>query len=636
MTTETTRTGLRAQLAPHAAVALLTVAATAVHAVGELTGEQATTTASVAATAIVLAVAVATKRGQRIACRKSRARLYAFLAVAAGWLAITSAVGVTLTAVEILAAMVYAVSLHWWRAKRIPNPSPEQLATTRAEVDVYAGRWAANLGNAAGILAGSALVAPQSIPAGVRYVLRLAAGRQTYSGVLASLEQIRNGLELLPAEDILVERHPVLPASSLLVTIVTRSPIAEAIHWPGPSAFNADTGCVALGPHTDGQGVAAWRVYTDNSMWGGYICGSSGSGKSRMFESLALALAASTSHPTVVMFADGDEGASSPMLARSADHTALDEGLEQARAMLAGALLLMQVRRAENIAHGLEGFVPTAERPGVAIFVDECHIIFADEDCRSMAAEIARRGRKVGVAIIAASQVATLDAFGGAGKSGVDVLRSSLRAGNGVILRSLSNNTKTVFGVDLDPTQFPEIPGYAYYVAGKSSTARTAPFRGYYLDDAARVDWPARITWRALDAGEGNAWGNGYAGRKAQAEAARAAALRRIADAKAGIRPAAGGAVVARTIQAPSPRPAPAFHIASFPTWTAPAAPARPVLTATQRAVLAAIAGGASRPGQIAQVVDVQDRQVYNVLDELLEAGLVHKPGHGRYVVRAA
>ncbi len=619
------RTGIAPQLAPHVAVGLLAIAAAATHAAGELADAESTVALSVAGTALVLAVIVATKLGQRITCRKSRTRLRAFLVVAAAWLTAATVTGLSVTAVGLLAAMVYALSLHWWRNKRIANPAPLAAAPAEVDVDRFAGLWEQRVGGKGGVLEGSKLIKPEPIKAGVRYVLQLVPGKQTYSGVLGVMEQIVGGLYLLPSEELIVERHPVLPAASLLLTIVTRSPIKDSVIWPGPQAFDSETGRVALGPHTDGEGVAEWRVYSDNSLWGGYMSGSSGSGKSRMFDSLALAIAASESHPTVVMFIDGDEGASSPMLTTYADHKALDERLEQARAMLTGALLLMQLRRAENVAYGLEGFTPASDRPGVLIFIDECHIIFADEECRNMAAEISRRGRKVGVNIVAASQVATMDAFGGAG-NGADVLRSSLRSGNAVILRSMSNNTKVVFGVDINPTQFPELPGYAYYVAAKGSTARTAPFRGYFLSDEATKHWAPRIQWRSLDTGEGNAWGNGYANRRQLAEAARHDALQRIEEAKAG-RPMVAAKIIRGGDVAGT-------AVAQFPVWTPPVV--TPVeLTESQRAVLAAIENGADAPAAISASAGLSLRQVHNILAELHAAKQVRKPSYGRYEVAA-
>jgi hypothetical protein len=624
-TVTTDTTGIKAQAAPHAAVALLAVAAAATHSAAEVSGEQATVAMIVAGAAVVLAIAVATKLGQRIACRKSKARLRAFLVIAGTWLTTVTVTGVGMGAVAILAAMVYAVSLHWWRVRRIANPVPGAAAPAVVDVDRYAELWAENLGAKGKALEGSRLTQPKVIDSGIRYVLALVPGKHTQEGVTSIIRQVRNGLLLLPEQDLLIEQHPALDESFLRLTIVTRSPIAGKVDWPGPDAFDAATGCIALGPYADGIGTATWRVYSDNSMWGGYLTGSSGSGKSRMFECLALALAASISHPTVVMFVDGDEGASSPMLARHADHTALDERLEQARAMLAGALLLMQVRRAENIAYGWEGFAPTEERPGVMIFIDECHLIFADEKCQAMAAEISRRGRKVGVNIIAASQVATMDAFGGAG-NGADVLRSSLRAGNAVILRSTSNNTKTVFGVDLDPTKFPELPGYGYYVAAKGA-GRTAPFRGYCLDDDARAYWPARITWRSLNEGEGNAWGHGYAQRREAAAAAREDALARIAAAKAG-----------HGVARPQARPAATdgLPVPTFPIWTPPAPAAAPSLTDSQQAVLDAIRDGITSAQAISEAVGLSRSQVYNLLGDLQTNGLISKPSGGKYTAKAA
>lgn len=626
--------GVRAQAAPHAAVGLLVIAAAAVHGAAQLADAEATVAASVAGIAVVLAVVAATVTGRRIACRKARARVVAFVAVAGTWLATMTATGVSLGAVGLLAAMVYALSLHWWSKRRIPNAAAPVTAAPQ-DGDLYARWWAQYVGGKGCVLEHSRLQSPQTIPAGTRYVLQLVKGKQTYGGVLGKLEEIRGALDLLPEHDLIVERHPVLSASNLLLTIVTRSPIKDSVTWPGPSAFNSATGCVALGPYVDGEDVASWRVYTDNSLWGGYMTGSSGSGKSRMFESLALAMAASNSHPTVVMFCDGDEGASSPMLMKHADHVALDEDLSQARLMLAGALLLMQVRRQENIAYGLEGFTPTDDRPGVMIFIDECHLIFIDDGCRAMAAEITRRGRKVGVNIIAASQIGTLDAFGGQGAENGDVLRSSLRAGNAVILRSLTNNTKVVFGVDIDPTQFPELPGYAYYVAGKGSAGRTAPFRGYYVDNAARDYWPTRIHWRSLSQGEGNAWGHGYTRRKATAETARLDALQHIQDAKAGRRPTpATDQPIAYTIPIPA-----RATVAQFPTWDPTSArPDAPkvgdIHTRLANAITTGdvLTDGYCKPGRVAEYLDCTPQWAGKALTDLTTLGVLKKGDtQGRY-----
>ena len=625
------------QVAPPAAMGLMVLASAALNAAKEASAADAEIIAGTAATCIVVAVVASAQLRKRLTDRKAMHRAVAFVSVCAGWLTATTITGLSINATAILALLGTVLSLHWWRTNRIPNTVPRAPQPQASAVDMYAQLWAQNLA-AAGDLAGTSLTGRKPIDAGERYVLRLVPGKNTYTQVLGLLEKIRTGLDLKPEEDLIVERHPDLPASNLQLTIVTRSPIKDSVLWPGPAAFNPHTGCVDLGPYTDGVGVASWRVYTDNSLWGGYMTGSTGSGKSRMFESIAMSVAASQSHPTVVWFADGDEGASSTLLAHNADHKALDEEFAQARGMFAGALMLMRLRRAENIANGWEGFTPTVDRPGILIFIDECHLLFADEQIRKMAAEISRRGRKVGVAIVAASQVGTLDAFGGAGVPHSDALRGSLRAGNSVLLRSLTNNTKQVFNVDVDPTQFPNIPGYAYYVAAKGSADRTAPFRGYYVTDELKQQWPDRIAWRSLSAEEGNAYGPEYARRAEIADEARTEALAWIADMKAGrVRPTI-------RLERVSPQPeGVVFRVPQIPVWDpAVFAPARKVrprdeLHQSHAKVLAQLEQGVNRTGLIAEAVGLTDRQVYNLLQQLVnEFGLVKPAGvQGQYVLVA-
>lgn len=617
--------GVQKQTAPFIGMGLLVLASTALNAAKDATAADAEILGSTAAVCVVVAVVAATQMRKRLDDKKALHRGVLFVGAAASWLTATTAWGLSWNAVGLLAAVGTVLSLHWGRKHRIPDTLPAAPVKAAVQPHLYEQMWAAML-NVNTELAGTRLESREVIGSGERYVLRLIPGKHTYGQILGMLEKIRGGLELRPHEDLIIERHPVLAASNLQLTIVTKSPIKDSVLWPGPDAFNPKTGRVALGPFTDGEGVASWRVYTDNSLWGGYLTGSTGSGKSRMFESIAMSVAASTTHPTVVWFMDGDEGASSALLADHADHKALDAELTDARAMFAGALLLMKVRRAENIYFGWEGFTPTADRPGVLIFLDECHLIFADSDLRAMAAEIARRGRKVGVNIVAASQVGTLDAFGGAGVPHSDALRSSLRAGNGVILRSLTNNTKQVFNVDIDPTQFPDMPGYAYYVAAKGSAERTAPFRGYYVTDALKKQWPDRIEWRSLSVEEGNAFGPDYARRMDLADESREEALAMIKAMKAGTWNHSFTGLQ-RIVPQPEGQ---VFKVAQVPVWDPAAfAPARKLrprdeLHQSHVKVLAQIQHGVNRTGAIAKAVELTDRQVYNLLQQLVnDFGLV-------------
>ncbi len=614
--------GIRAQIAPHAAMASLVLAAAATRAAMTATGAQAEVALTVAGAAFVIAVVGAWVARRRLDDRKARSRAIAFLGTAATWLATATVTGVTVNMAAILAVVGSALSLHWWNAKRIPNTPAKTFKEIKR--DTIISDWRTYIGAPGGALPESRLEGREDIGSGQRYVLRLPRGRATYNTATAALPQIRSGLNLRLDEDLIIERHPVLPESFLQLTLVTKSPIKESVEWPGPYTYDPMTGCVALGPHADGEGVASWRLLTDDSLWGGYITGSSGSGKSRLIDGLALACAAAG---CIVWFADGDEGASSALLSNHADWTALDDRLDEAGAMLDAALLVMKVRRAENRKNKWDGFRLNQGRAPLLIFIDECHVIFKSKILQAKAAEIVRRGRKVGVNIVAASQVGTLDAFGGSGNN-ADVLRGQLRAGNAVLLRSMSNNTKTVFGVDIDPTKFPDIPGYGYYLSGKGSAARTAPFRSYFVTDTARDHWAEEISWTELSSTEATLLGKQYLRRVELADLARDGAAQWLADLSVG---------KVNELAITIPRPAPEFEVAQFPVWDPSAFTATKkmdepaLLPVRDIKVLAAIKNGVSSPRTIASVTGYSESHVYSALSALQGAGHIARNGYGKY-----
>ncbi|MGH8880734.1 MAG: hypothetical protein ACRD0P_25825, partial [Stackebrandtia sp.] len=503
---------------------LLVLTASAARAVAHLTGEHQTVALAVATTAFVAAVTVLFVVRRKVFGPRARRWAIACSTVAASWLATVTAVGISWDAIGLLTALGYGLALPWWRRHRLPNTPPpiEYEPVLAPAMDTYDVRWATYLGETKDSpLAGTWLTSHEEIDSGHRYVLQLRPGKHSLQTVLGILPMLRTGLKLMPGQDLIVERHPVLDESCLNLTIVTRSQVltAESIPWPG-NTYDPETGAISLGPFVDGDGVAKWRLYGRNSIYGGFICGAPDSGKSRMMESIALSAAAIG---TVIWFGDPQGGASSPWLAKHADHYA--SGVGAIEKMLAEALLVKDLRQAENALYDWEGFTHSPERPGLLIFIDECHSAFADSAIQEMAIELAREGRKCGIAIVAASQVATLDAFGKGQEA--DALRSCITAGNLVVLRTTSNNTKNVLpGVDVNPTKFPAIPGYAYLV-DTTHKRRSAPLRGYYLADADRDTLADAITWAPLDTGASNAAGPGYLRRRAQADADRKALAHR-------------------------------------------------------------------------------------------------------------
>ncbi|OJF14476.1 ATP-binding protein [Couchioplanes caeruleus] len=647
--------GLGAQLTPWAVMAALLVAAGAIRVAQHATAADAQIAYGVAGAAFTVAVVAATVTGKRLKLsRKQRHRLLAALYLGASWLTYISAYGMSWGALTCLSVLGAGLSLLWWREHRIgPGVDPGRpVLHELGDQEIYMQRWHDNLAGKSKQFAGSRLTEPQIIRAGYRYVLELVPGAHTVDQVRAAVTTLRSGLRLMPGQDVIVEVHPERPAPAALLTIVTRPPAAKPQIWPGPEAgFDSARGSVILGPFADGEGCARWRVYTQDSMWGGYLQGAQGSGKSRMTEQIALSCAASTSHPTIIWYGDGQHGDSSPMLVEHADYVATtNEGIYN---MLFAAERVMKINGVENRAARLVGFTPTATRPGTLVIVDECHKpLSALENpllagpIQRLMCTIAREGRKVGVALILASQSPTLDAFGGAGNL-ADTLRSCLLSGNGVILRSKTSNAKNVFGVDINPRAFPKLPGYAY-LADPDEGARSAPFRGYWVRDDLAAYWPARITWRTLPARQANMAGKHYARRHEAAAEQRFADEMLLAMADAGnldeiealeqhMDAAAAARDAVDVVEFGDAHP-PVRRVAKF--WEQPAtstSSARPAeLNAGQRKVLDAITAGHSSPKEIITATGYSSSQVYNLLTDLDKAGAITKAGYGRYQATAS
>lgn len=638
-------TGLHAQAAPYAAVGLLIVAGAAAHAAATGTEATASWAMTVGALAFTLAVLVGIRRGRRIRCPKGRRRLRVLLVGAATWLTTVTIVGINHDMITVIAILMWTTSLQWWRAKRLPD-----AGMVTAAASGYTALWREGPARSGKPLAGSHLGNEEKIKQGTRFTLRLVPGEQTRKMVEEERAKIRGLFGLMPANDLILEQHPTLPEPHLLMTIVTRQPPRGSILWPGPSALGAD-GLIALGPFADGEGIAHWKAFTENRVWGGFLQGGTGSGKSRMIESIVMALVASELFPSVAWWADGQGGASSKLLKKKCDKIALT--LEQCRAMLEGVISIMDHRQEENDVEDLDGFTPTAERPAIFVVLDECHVFFADERILEMCARITREGGKVGIALICATQQAQLAAaFGGHPKYS-DAIRANLLVGNGVMLRGKSKSAQQIFRVEADPTTFPPRPGYAF-LADPAEGARSAPLLGYFVSDDLQAYWSQRITWRELDRGSATVYGPSYARRKEIADADREAKRLRVEARKAG-RPLPVDVTVTRTISASSSSvrastSSPFGPVTALPVWKNPGttlvgtpqpSSAVPRVAGIHRRVAAAIAqgdvvrSGHTMPHLVAERLGVSTKWASGALKDLVELGVVHRPAgtpEGKYI----
>lgn len=632
--TNTTRHRLSDQLRPHLILAGLWLTAAGGHLVVLAAGDA--TLVVTAMVAIALAVTINAYLMRRKRNRPVTGRHVAGVTAGTGWLAWATAAGPSWTATAVLLAAGYAASLRWWRRHRLPDPPPEGPPPEGPGADYPPRLWADNIGCNGGKLPGSRLEHEQVIATGLRYLAPLVPGKQELGDALAALPKLRTGLRLRRDQDLILEHpdpklHPTADESVISVTIVRRSRVLDAaVPWPGPT-YDPAAGTIRLGPYVDGEGTAEWLVHADNGGWGGFLAGSIGSGKSRMLDCIALGLAAAG---CAVWYGDPQGGASSPFLMQHADHRA--RNVAGIRELLRLAQKVKQLRQAENALHGWEGWAPEQGRPGLGIIIDECHAALNDPECQRLCAELAREGRKVGVFVILADQVATLDAFGSGADA--DALRSSVCSGNQLILRSKTYNTKNVLpGVDVDPTKFPRIPGYAYLI-DDTGKRRSAPLRGYFLTDEARDEWGEKITWPALDDGSAGAAGTGYRDRRRQDDVDKIALGEWVAALREGREPSADHAMA--SVLADPSRPAggdgsdhPGFRLVPFPRWSDWQQEAQPAAHAAARTsvdvVYQLVAAGISSPGELQARSGYSETGVRNALRQLAEAGRVRRDRHG-------
>lgn len=399
----------------------------------------------------------------------------------------------------------YLLSARWWQAHRrgwtdpdAGRPAPGLPTGTELEpsdvtkvIDPIVHKWTMNV-SANGVLKGSFLKNGRDVQGGREYELHLAPGRQSIETVWSQVALIATGLGThrgnFVIEEVAASKDNPEPDPSIIsFKVVTDSPVRESQPLTGPMWETSEDGTCAwvnIGTYIDGVGAARWHVLSKNSAWGGFLVGRTGSGKSVILDTIAASIMASG--VAQLFYIDGQGGASSPFIFENADW-AIGSEPDRWDTMLTGLETLIRIRNAENRRElKVSGFTASRRRPVVVVIVDECHLIFNYKkngpNWAERWADIARTGRKVGVVVIAASQVYTLDTFGG-----LDALRDNLLAGNGVGLK-LGANQSMVMGQgseSFNPATLKGIPGYGMVLGGTQpgGKVRTAPFRSRFAEE---------------------------------------------------------------------------------------------------------------------------------------------------------
>lgn len=560
---------------------------------------------------------------------------------AAGWLTLAP-YGIGVGDLAALAAVEFGLAARWWQHVRLGYPADEQATAEEPEVEPVnkatqtINDWADYVAGQGCALPGSALTLPMPTDHGYAFTLQLARGKQTLESVVAALPKIATGLEE-PIENLIAESAPPDPVtgkeypSRCRFQVVTRSPVSGNVDFTGP---RRDGGLIGLGPWADGSGEAQTRLYTNGSMWSTVIIGDTGSGKSRVAENKVIS--ALSGGDTVFWYLDPQGGSSSPALAEHADWFGT---MLNAEDMLHAAVEILKARGEENSYEGWTGFTPSPQRPGLLFVVEECHNPF--KEWTPLWAKIAREGRKVGISFLCLSQYPGLETFGNS-----EALRMNIMAGNAIALHVSSKTAGNLMpGLDVDPRNLPDVPGYGYVQGSPQTGTRTAPFRNRNTtpgeDSNVARRWLAaqpRVALDTLAATATLAAGPAYQDRHKKSSEGRTASAARIEQLRGGTLP--------NEMRKPEPQPTAAVtgemgEVIEFPrpltpvdihvTEPAPRRTGLPKLTGSRLAIVQAVAAGASRPKDIEATTGLGHSQVADLLKELVSAGYLTQPRYGRY-----
>ena len=260
-------------------------------------------------------------------------------------------------------------------------------------------------------LAGSQVMSAMVDLWGWRARFRLARG-QTIHDVIAKIPAIESGLGTFRGA-VRVYPTPDNYANRCELRVLDADPHADAIPWPGPSVTSI-TEAIDLGPFED---AVPCRVsfLRRHVLFGG----ATGAGKSGGLNVLIGNLSAC--RDVVLWGIDLKKGMELGPWISCLDRLATTP--DEARALLADAVAVLEARAAILAEQGQRVCEPTPEMPALVILIDEYAELVDDAPGAIRHADsIARRGRAVAVNLIAATQRPTQKAMGhGAVRSQMDV-----------------------------------------------------------------------------------------------------------------------------------------------------------------------------------------------------------------------
>lgn len=377
--------------------------------------------------------------------------------------------------------------------------TPEYLEAP--EPDARVETWLRKIAQPGGALPGAQLIGIKDLDddRGWQALIRLPDDdAQSTETAIAAVRRIAKAYRV-PTSQVVVEPPLDGMEDTARLLLLTRNPLAKPQVFSGPT-LDLATGQFSLGIHADSH-PAPWRLWTPGSgVNHGMVAGTTGAGKSGLLRTICCEIV--SSGRALLLLADPEGGSSVGDWQLGAHCFA--GTVPRIRRMLRGALRIMNARKRRRggatwvddqgrTRRGYSSFEPTPEEPAVYVVIDEAPDVLADPECREIIAQIGKKGRKHGVAVIIFVQIPSLSELGG------DLaVRAMLSSVNIVIFRTsdkLSAQMGLPMKLPIDPANLPAFFPDGSSTAGlgyvASAGGRVSPIRASYQPDP--VEWVGRV-----------------------------------------------------------------------------------------------------------------------------------------------